>query len=239
MVLHTWTRELRLHPHVHAIVTAGGLSLDGERWIDSHARYLFPVEVMRLLMRGKMLAALRRLHRRRAFDGFDDFHDPEAFARLLDTIARQDWVVYAKAPFRRIEHVLEYLGRYTHRVGIANSRLLDVTAERVTFRTKNGRDTTIAPLEFLRRFVQHVLPPRFVKIRHYGLLASGCVERKLELARRLLLGRGASPAQPKPSWYELLAALTGRDACRCPVCGDTLDRRPLHPTPRGPPSLAA
>jgi hypothetical protein len=241
MVLHTWTRELRLHPHVHAIVTAGGLSLDGERWIDSARRYLFPVAVMRVLLRGKLIARLRDLYRRNAFDGFYDFADPEAFDRLLRTVARHDWVVYVKKPFRRVTHVLAYLGRYTHRVGISNSRLLEVTDEHVTFRTKNGRTTTVKPVEFLRRLTNHVLPPGFVKIRHYGLLAGSCVETKLALARSLLAR--AEPTQPSKllptSWLELLAALSGRDLRRCPVCSGPLECRPLPAAARAPPPVAA
>lgn len=244
MVLHTWTRDLRFHPHVHSIVTAGGLSLDAERWVDSRRRYLFPIQIMGELLRGKVLAALRGLHCRRVFDDFDDFRDPEAFERLMVTLARQSWIVYAKKPFRRADHVLQYLGRYTHRVGIANSRLTDVTDDGITFRTKNGRTATLAPVEFLRRFVKHVLPARFVKIRHYGLLAASHVDGKLESARRLLLERGHTPpASNTPtasSWPVLLLTLTGRDARLCPVCAAPLTRIPLPYSARAPPpSLAA
>lgn len=158
MVLHTWTRELRLHPHVHALVTAGGLAMDGSRWVSSNRKYLFPVEVMGALLRGKMMAALRALHARGAFASFDDFADPEGFDRLMGKLVRKNWVVYAKKPFKRVDHVLKYLGRYTHRVGIANSRLVDVRDDLVTFRTKNGKTVSLTPVEFLRRFVQHVLP---------------------------------------------------------------------------------
>lgn len=238
MVLHTWTRALLFHPHVHAIVTAGGLALGADRWVDSSRRYLFPVEVMGILLRGKMIAELRRLHRRGAFQAFHDFEDPDAFERLIAAIAHRDWVVYAKKPFRRAEHVLEYLGRYTHRVGIANSRLLDVTHERVTFRTKNDHTTTISPLEFLRRFVQHVLPPHFVKIRHYGLLASSRVEHELEMARRLLLARGTATITRRPSSsLERIIASLGIHAC--PRCGHVLEHLPLAASARAPPRRAA
>jgi len=239
MLLHTWTRELAFHPHLHAIVTAGGLHQEQPRWSPSRKRYLFPVRVMGALFRGKMLAALRRLHRNRDLDGFDAFRDPEGFDRLLSNLAKHHWVVYAKQPFRRANHVLQYLGRYTHRVGIANSRLLDVTDRRVTFRTKNDRAITLTPIEFLRRFVQHVLPPRFVKIRHYGVYAASLVDTKLKAARRLLLPRVALASAPaaKPPWPEHLLALTGRDVRRCPRCHGELERVPLHS--RAPPSLAA
>ena len=242
MVLHTWKRDLGFHPHVHAIVTAGGLALSGERWIDSSRRYLFPVEVMGELLRGKMIDALRAHHRRGDFDRFDDFEDPEGFERLIAKLAKVDWVVYAKKPFGRADHVLQYLGRYTHRVGIANSRLVDVTDRRVIFRTKNGKTATVTPVEFLRRFVQHVLPPGFVKIRHFGLLAGTCVASKLAVARRLLLQREkpVDARAPLPaSWSERLLLLTGRDAHRCPRCGDALERTFLASSPRAPPSSVA
>ena len=146
MVLHTWTRELRFHPHVHALLTAGRLALDGSRWSSSHRKYLFRVEVMGALLRGKMLAALRTLHRRGAFARFSDFDDPEGFDRLMQKLASaKRWIVYEKRPFARVDHVLKYLGRYTHRVGVSNSRFSYVTSEAVTFRTKNGNTVTVTP----------------------------------------------------------------------------------------------
>ena len=158
LVLHTWTRKLEFHPHVHAIVTAGALSADGDAWRPSERAFLFPVKAMSRVFRAKVLAALRGAYRSGQFDGFEGFHDPEAFSRLTRTIAKLSWHVYAKPTFARGAHVLEYLGRYTHRVGLANSRLLDVRDDAITFRTKAGGTTTLPPITFLRRFVQHVLP---------------------------------------------------------------------------------
>jgi len=231
MVLHTWTRDLRFHPHVHAIVTAGGLARDGTRWVPSGRKYLFPVRVMGALLRGKMMAAVRRMQREGLFDGFDAFRDPEGFDHLMARLARTSWVVYAKKPFREVRHVVAYLGRYTHRVAISNSRLVDVTAAAVTFRTKNGQTVTLPPLAFLRRFVQHVLPKRLHKIRHYGLY-SGAQTRSGALrdtAQRLLCTSDAKTTEPSPSVTssELLRRLTGRDVNRCPLCGGLLERRPL------------
>jgi predicted Zn-ribbon and HTH transcriptional regulator len=236
MVLHTWTRDLRFHPHVHCIVTAGGLGLDGERWVKSSQKYLFPVKVMGALMRGKVMAALSRLHAQGVFEGYEDFTTPGGFGRLMRKLAKTDWVVYAKKPFRRADHVLRYLGRYTHRVAIANSRLVDVDEEHVTFRTKEGKTVTLTAVEFLRRFVQHVLPAGFVKIRHYGLLAGANVEGKLAVARRLLEARKAPLPEAEPmsasgervdlsDWAGALLALTGRDVSRCPKCGAEVVRR--------------
>jgi hypothetical protein len=240
MVLHTWTRDLRLHPHVHAIVTAGGLALDSLRWVHSPRKYLFPVEVMGTLLRAKMMDRLRTLHRRGEFDSFDAFGDPEGFDRWMARLARTPWLVYAKKPFGQTDHVLKYLGRYTHRVGIANSRLVDVTDDRVTFRTKHGKTVTLSPVDFLRRFIQHVLPPGFVKIRHYGLFAGGHVLGKLEAARRLLTQRiplrTTADALPAGSWIVALRALTGFDVDRCRLCGGVVDHRPVsRPTSRAPP----
>ncbi len=231
MVLHTWTRELRFHPHVHALVTAGGLANDGARWVHSSKKYLFPVEVMGTLLRGKMMAALRRLHREGRFSTFADFADPEAFDQLMQKLAKKSWVVYAKKPFREVDHVLKYLGRYTHRVGIANSRLVDVRDDVVTFRTKNGKTVSVTPVEFLRRFVQHVLPDGFHKIRHYGLYA-GASEDARHAAHALLAPAPASNTNTDAelAWPDQLRALTGRDVESCPRCGDRLEHRPVPAT---------
>jgi hypothetical protein len=243
MVLHTWTRDLRFHPHVHALVTAGGLADGDARWAPSDRNYLFPVRVMGALLRGKMMALLRELHERGTYARFDEFADPEAFDRLMQKLARTSWVVYAKKPFRRVEHVLAYLGRYTHRVGIANSRLVDVGDDAVTFRTKHGQTATLSAVAFLQRFVQHVLPTGFHKIRHYGLYAGAADE-----ARTIAVGLLTPAVAPGPpvavqprSWEDWLRALTGRDVAHCPRCGDVLQRRPVlasharaPPVTRGP-----
>lgn len=240
-VLHTWTRELELHPHLHCIVTGGALAPTGDRWIRARAEYLLPVRVLGDVFRGKFLAALRREHARGSFSGFDAFVDPEGFERLCSAITKHRWVVYAKKPFAGPEHVFRYLGRYTHRVGIANSRILDVSDDRVTFRTKDGKAITLAAVDFLARFVQHVLPKSYVKIRHYGLLASSNVHAALERARSLL--RPALPTSDAPtatSWLEILLALTGRDVRRCAMCDGAVViaalPSPPSPTARAPPA---
>ena len=238
MVLHTWTRDLRFHPHVHAIVTAGALSLDAERWVAG-PDFLFPVRVMGALFRGKFLDKVRALYRRGDFAGFDHFRDPQAFGRWMARLAKKRWVVYAKRPFGAAAQVLEYLGRYTHRVGISNRRLLERRDDLVTFATKDGGTATIHGVQFLRRFVQHVLPKRFVKIRHYGLYASSSVDTKLAHARL------AIPTTPhdeheheheheherehdRPAWKRLIERLTGVDVDRCArCCAAAMVTRPL------------
>jgi hypothetical protein len=237
LVLHTWTRELMFHPHIHAIVTAGGLALDGKSFRKLGGKYLFPVKlVMGPVFRGKFLAALSRAHAANAFAHVDRFADPMAFGALVAKVAKLSWVVYVKSPFGDSKHVLAYLGRYTHRVGIANSRLLDVTDKKVVFRTRGNETKTLDPVEFLARLVQHVLPDGFHKIRHIGLYGSP----KLAEARTVL---GAAPPTPKKarSTEELLLELTGRDVLHCPLCLTPLVRLPLLPRPneRAPPIGAA
>jgi hypothetical protein len=221
-VLHTWTRELLFHPHVHCIVTGGGLSTDGARWIPRE-KFLFPVDVMGALFRGKFLDALRRAHAKGAFAGFDDFEDPEGFDRLMQSIAvkhdSKKWGVYSKPAFGGAEQVYRYLGRYTHRVGIANGRIVDVCDDAVTFATKNGATTTVTPVEFIRRFLLHVLPDRFVKIRHYGLLAPANVNTKLPQARALLDATGTAVEGEEPDDGENLEEPIVDDVRRCPACG--------------------
>jgi hypothetical protein len=183
-VLHTWTRDLRLHPHVHMLVTAGGLALNHSRWVHRRT-FLFPREMMSAVFRGKMLEHVKHLYHQGTFAKLDLFDDPEAFDRQVASLWKIRWVVYAKRPFRRPEHVLRYLGRYTHRVAISNSRLLDVTPSHVTWRTRKQATATVTPVEFLRRFVQHILPDGFHKIRHYGLYASA-QKAKWKVAKALL-----------------------------------------------------
>jgi len=229
LVLHTWTRALAFHPHVHAIVTAGGLALDGVTLRSSSRAFLFPIKAMARVLRGKMIDALKDAHRRGAFAGFDDFVDPDGFARLLRTIAKLPWVVYAKPSFAKGVHVISYLGRYTHRVAISNSRLLDVTPNAITFRTKGDGIEVLHPVAFLRRFVRHVLPHGFHKIRHVGLHASA---EKRQRVRALTGAPAVNPPSPPKPYPTRLLELTGRDVTRCRVCSGSLTPIAL---PRGPP----
>jgi len=265
VVLHSWTRALDFHPHVHCIVTGGGLSPDGTRWIfaKGDGRFLFPVDVISALFRGKLLAALTRARVRGQLD-FDgacaDLAQPAAFARWKDELYRKHWNVYCKPPFGGAEQVFKYLGRYTHRVGISNQRLISMHERGVTFATKDGDTVTLAPDEFIRRFLLHVLPRGFVKIRHFGLLAPGNVNGKLAVARRLLapapdpkaplaavpaiaalvtLAADAGEPPPVPAWRDLFLNLTGIDLGRCRVCGrGNVVRHPLPTNWSHPPASA-
>jgi len=231
-VLHTWTRDLQFHPHLHCLVTGGRLAADGTCWIRARRHHLLPVRVLSRLFRGKVLAALTREVATGRLDLADgDRTDPRAFARLKHHLYRQDWVVYAKRPFAGAPQLFRYLGRYTHRVGLANHRLLAVDDTAVRFATKHGRSVRLPPAEFIRRFLLHVLAARFVKIRHFGLFAPGrAAAAHRDRARRLL---GAPPlAAPHEDWRTLLRRLTGIDLTRCPRCQhDTMIATPLAPQP--------
>jgi hypothetical protein len=235
-VLHTWTRDLRWHPHVHCVVSGGGLSPDGSDWIAARPNFLFPVRVLGALFRGKFLAHLVRLYDRGALrlDGpAAALSERRRFAHVKDKLHRTRWVVYAKRPFGGPEQVFRYLGRYTHRVGLSNRRLVSLDARGVTFRTHGEQTVTIAANEFLRRFLLHVLPKGYVKIRHHGLMAPSNVTTRLAAARRLL-DRDPPSVPPEVSrspvdFRELLLALTGVDLRRCPRCGALAVRR--HPLP--------
>ncbi len=214
-VLHTWTRELLFHPHVHCVVSGGGLSRDGERWIAARPNFLLPVRVLGAMFRGKLVARLVRAYER------GELALPARFARVRDKLYRTRWVVYAKRPFGGPEQVFRYLGRYTHRVGLSNRRLVSLDERGVTFRTHGEATVTVTPGEFLRRFLLHVLPKGFVKIRHHGLMSASHVPTRLVAAKRLLAHAppvADAPRAPR-DFRELLLALTGLDLQRCPRCG--------------------
>jgi len=224
-VLHTWTRDLRLHPHIHCIVTAGGLD-ERDHWIPARSRYLFSVKAMSKVFRGKFLEQLDDLYKQGLLTlrgGCADLVDHAKFHQLKDKLYRKDWVVYAKQPFGGPNHVFSYLGRYTHRVGISNQRLVRFDSHGVCFRTKHGKTAVVDAVEFMRRFLLHVLPAGFVKIRHYGLLSAANVNTKLETAKHCLLSPDAeseaAPPEAPSSWRDLLLTLTGIDLLVCPSCG--------------------
>jgi len=228
-VLHTWTKDLRYHPHIHCIVTGGGLSLDQQSWVDAGDQYLFPYQVISQVFRGKFLDGLKKLYRQQLIRLTDELAKPDAFQRLLDTLYSKDWVVYAKRPFSGPEQVFSYLGRYTHRVAISNNRILDITDDMVTISTKDGKIAKLSPLVFIKRFLQHVLPKGFFKIRHYGLVSSSHVNTLFPIAKALL-DSGADEIQKTidsdsdcrtdtDNWKDLMFDLTAIDLRLCPTCG--------------------
>jgi hypothetical protein len=226
-ILHTWGQTLCQHLHLHCVVTGGALSADGQRWVPAHPRFLFPVQALSRVFRGKYLDALRA-----AFDagqltfaaGTAPLADPARFAAWVTTLRAHDWVVYAKPPFAGAAHVLEYLGRYTHRIALSNTRLVDVDEAVVRFRWRDYADDDRVKVmalpadEFIRRFLLHVLPQGFVRIRHFGLLANRRRHARLDQVRALLHqppGPSRDPAEPIA---DLVRRLTGIDLDRCPIC---------------------
>jgi hypothetical protein len=219
-VLHTWGQNLQHHPHVHCVIPAGGIAPDSSRWIHPPAGFFLPVRVLSKVFRGKFVAGLKRLFRKRAlsFHGsLESLADRKSFHRFLRQIFRHDWVVYAKRPFGGPEHVLQYLARYTHRVAISNHRLIGFKDGKVTFRWKDytrgnkKRMMTVSADEFLRRFLLHVLPRGFVRIRHFGFLTNRNRAALVPFCRQLLVeaprarSPGSEHARPAVEW-------------RCPQC---------------------
>jgi hypothetical protein len=251
-VLHSWGSAMTHHPHVHMIVPGGGISLDGTRWVRCKPGFLLPVRVLSRLFRRLFLAALVDAHAagRLAFFGeFEDLCRRQAFAAHLAPLRRKNWFVYAKPPFSGPEAVLAYLARYTHRVAIANSRLIALDERGVTFRYKDYRRTgqaryrtmTLSAAEFIRRFLLHVLPKGFHRIRHYGLLASaGC---KANIARAKQLIAAPMPAVDPPAAHDAAdPQTTTNHRPPCPCCGGRMiivESFACGAVPRGPPSSDA
>jgi hypothetical protein len=254
-VVHTWGRNLIFHPHLHCIVTGGGLDAEGG-WRDSYEKYLLPIDVLRALFRGKFLDGLARLFRdgklaitARLPERVAKLLEPATFARLKDTLYAQHWVVFTKAPFKKPDVLFRYLGLYTHRVAISNHRILHTDDECVRFRTRGKKTCELAPVEFIRRFLLHVLPRGFVKVRHFGLYAAGNVHSKLDCARTAIEQQAShlDHISPVPSvseqtaaadWRGLFYQLTGIDLAACPNCGHKLASEPLSRSagsPRAPP----
>jgi hypothetical protein len=225
-VLHTWGQNLHHHPHVHCVVPGGGPSLDHSRWIACRPRFFLPVRVLSRLFRRLFLDELRTAFAAGDLGFFGDLTDlaePAAFRRRLRELRRVEWVVYAKPPFGGPAQALAYLGRYTHRIAIANSRLVSVTEARVAFRWKDYRDhgkakvMTLDADEFIRRFLLHTLPDGFHRIRHYGFLANRQRAAKLALCRKLL----DTPSQ-EPPVEPVQHVVPSHRPDRCPTCGGAM-----------------
>lgn len=215
-VLHTWKRDLGYHPHIHVLVTAGGLLLDGSGFLPIRDTYLFPGVAMGQMLQGKVMEAVRRLFAKGAFPE----QEAEAFEALMASIWRRNgWVVHVEAPFRDASHLLGYLGRYVHRIAISDSRLRAVTPDKVTFTTRDGKTASMPPVTFLHRFLQHVLPQGFHKVRHGGLYASTRKGGRLDQARALL-EQEVDPVDAKAQQTKTAEALEKLvfEGHRCPVC---------------------
>jgi hypothetical protein len=218
-VLHTWGQNLEHHPHVHYIVPAGGLALDGSGWIDSSRRFFLPVKRLSRVFRDQFCDQLRELFEqdRLQFHGsLLQLASPGAFSHFLRQLGQKDWVVYAKPPFGGAEHVLNYLARYTHRVAISNHRLVAFENDRVSFRWRDyahggkKKIMTVSADEFLRRFLLHVLPKGLVRIRHFGLFANRRRSAEIQRCRQLL----DATARTDPT--------DAANQLRCPACSATM-----------------
>lgn len=229
-LLHTWSQTLMDHPHLHCIVTAGGLSPDGKRWIPCKEDFFLPVKVLSRLFRGKFLAYLKKAYHKGqiSFPGQTAYLKEEHELKvLLDTLYGQEWNVYCKPSFRNAETLMEYLGRYTHRVAISNDRLVKIEADQVTFKYRDRNDNnqikqmTLDAAEFIRRFLLHILPDGFVKIRHYGIFSTRNRKTKLPQCMALFGVRQTEQNQEnqRMPWQELLERITGVDPRICPYCG--------------------
>ena len=250
-VLHTWGQNLLHHPHIHFLVPGGGIALDGESWIACRPGFLLPVTVLSRMFRGLFLHYLEKAFTAgelQFFAAYRHLHEPAAFRRHLAPIWNTEWVVYAKRPFAGPEQVLDYVGRYTHRVAISNNRLLDIAEDKVTFRYKDYRHDaqhktmTLEAEEFIRRFLLHVLPEGFQRIRYYGFLANRYREEKLEHCRELLDMPASEPPdlEPTKDYLERYQELTGISLWECPLChqGRMLVIKILPRSPLRKPAIA-
>jgi len=227
MVLHTWSQTLEHHIHVHCVVTGGALASNGDRWMPTKRRdFLFPVHALSRVFRGKYLAALHEAYtqeRLQCAGALAPLGDARTFQRFLVPLWQQPWVVYAKPPFASAQQVISYLGRYTHRVALSNDRLVAMRDGQVMFRWCDRRHhtrpkvMTWAAEEFIRRFLLHVLPAGFMRIRHYGVVGNRCRTSKLIACRRLL-AQPVPPVVPRESAATVLQRLTGIDIACCPQC---------------------
>lgn len=229
-VLHTWGQNLMHHPHVHCVVPGGGIAPDGRRWVPCKEDFFLPVQVLSSVFRGKFIDLLKRAFRQGKLDFYgklESYAEPPRFEQLLDAAVRHKWVVYAKRPFGGPTQVLKYLARYTHRIAISNKRLLDLRDDQVRFEYKDYADgnrtkaMTLDAMEFIRRFLMHVSPQGFMRIRHYGFLGNRHRKSKLALCRTLLGTPSGQQSAKVCEASESLASVSENDVLAvCPACGN-------------------
>jgi hypothetical protein len=222
-VLHTWGQNLMHHPHLHCIVPGGGLASNG-KWVNSRKKFFIPVKVLSRKFRGKFLHYLKQ-PKLEFYGSIVHLQEQSQFQDWMSSLYQKEWVVYCKPPFKNAGHVVEYLGRYTHRVAISNQRIVNLEAGMVTFKWRDYKDNnqqkemSLTADEFIRRFLIHVLPTGFTRIRHYGLLSSRNKATKLKLCKRLTKTAVRTAPLPKLSALDFLEKLTGTDFTVCPRCG--------------------
>ena len=241
-VLHSWSQDLSFHPHIHCVVTAGGLGANGQ-WVNSRKRFLFPVKPLGQVFRGVFLNRLKRLYTDKKLlllGKCASLASQSQFQAFIDKLYTKRFNVYSKKPFGGVEGVHQYLAKYTHRIAISNRRLIAFDDNKVTFHTRNGKTASLKPLGFLARFISHVLPSNFVRIRHYGLYSSSNLHTDLPQTRMLLLSENAawqsqtqtpcdkqSESSDEPDFLTRYRYATGVDLRLCPVCGAIMNRYKL------------
>jgi hypothetical protein len=241
-LLHTWGQDLHYHPHIHSVVLAGGLTKHNE-WRNSSKKFFISVKVLAKKFRGKYLYYLNQYYRQNLLHFYEDantYRNPKIFKELLNQCYAKDWYAYTKETFSGPLAVVRYLGRYTHRIAISNNRIMSMDEHTVTFtvrdqnKSSSGTKTvTLKGDEFIRRFLMHILPRGFVKIRHYGLLANRNKKTKLELCRKLTSSTAYKPKFEGLTTIEILSILLGKDITVCPVCnkGKMKAARLVYPGP--------
>jgi hypothetical protein len=245
-ILHTWGQNLMFHPHIHCIVTGGGLDDDRNQWRNSKNNFFIPVKVMSKKFRGKFLCYLKEKYYNGdlKLEGKNtELNEDYIFSQLVDKLFKKNWVVYCKKPFNDENCVINYLGRYTHRVAISNSRIQSLEGGKVTFKWKDYKDNnknklmTLDALEFIRRFLLHILPQRFIKIRYYGILSNR--NRNLKLAKCKRIFKIFRNKKIKLTNAELFKMLTGREIDKCSKCkeGRLIPLCTMHPKSYKPPGL--
>lgn len=227
-ILHTWGQALNFHPHIHSIVLGGGLT-NALKFKMVKGDFLFPVRVVSRLFRGKFMAALKKLYQsnKLVFSGSSStFQHPDQFQKLIDILYAKEWIPHIKETFKGAQNVIEYLGRYTHRIAISNSRILEIDDQGITFRVKDYKkqgkssQVTLAPVEFIRRFLMHVLPKGFVKIRHYGILSNRTKKKKLAICRNIIRRNYPKPLLEGLTAAQIILKLFGVDIHKCPKCAN-------------------
>ncbi len=227
-ILHTWGQKILFHPHIHCLITGGGLTKDNEKWITTHKNFLIHVNILSEIFRGKFIYYLKKAFNEENIRFNTSNHHlniPKNFKNFIDLLYTHNWVVYCKDPLKNPNAVIEYFGRYTHRVAISNYRIIKIKNDKVHFKWKDYKDNNkikILPVyatEFIRRFLLHILPHKFVKIRYYGMLANCHRNVKLKICLKLLKCLNSkTQANKKMDWKELLFAITGRNVDICPFC---------------------
>ena len=233
-ILHTWGQNLMDHPHIHCIVTGGGLSFKNKEWLSSKKNFFLPVKVISSLFRGKFMHYLKqKYHENKLFfpGKIQHLQKENNFQKLVDTLYSKNWVVFSKPSFANPEAVIEYLGRYINKVAISNHRIIKMEDGKVTFRYKDYSDDdknkymTLDVFEFIRRFLLHVLPKRFVRIRYYGIMCHRYRKQNLLFCRYLLnvyVNNNVDNSYSKESWQNILFRLTGKNLSICPECGGNM-----------------